>query len=458
METVYGKCAKWRNLSNSGTLMNIFKNIKDLWNKYTHNTVLSRLISRKTLKEVKEIENFIEEIGKGSFDSRLRENMEGELGHLAKNLNLMVENLLKHQTELDEKIRAQQNYLLTILNESKDGIISLDVDDRVITWNRGAEQIYGYKADEIVGKSFEILVPENLRNQGEMRKMQEVLKEKGYLRHYETERIRKDGKKIIVDITRTAVKNEKGEYTGSSSIIKDVTERKEFEKRITQTEKLTTVGQISANIAHEIKNPLMGISGAVQVLMKKLEGNPPARETLSKIFEQVQRLDSTLKGLLSFARPQTPYFLKGNVNEIIDQVLFFVAPEAETKRVRITKEMARELPSISLDPDQIKQVFLNIILNALQAMPLGGDLIIRTSNGNGGSSGDIKIVISDTGSGIPEKIRDEIFRPFFTTKIKGTGLGLAICKNIVKEHGGNINFTTELNKGTSFEITLPKEQ
>jgi two-component system, sporulation sensor kinase E len=428
--------------------MNIFKNIRGLWSKH----------ARKNSLESEEIENFIEDVGKGSFDKRLPENIEGELGLLAKSLNQMVENLLQHRKELDEKIKAQQNYLLTILNESKDGIISLDADDRVMTWNRGAEQIYGYKAEEIVGKSFDILVPENLRTQGEMLKMQEVLKERGFLRHHETERIRKDGKKIIVDITRTAVKNEKGEYTGSSSIIKDVTERKEFEKRITQTEKLTTVGQISANIAHEIKNPLMGISGAVQVLMKKLEGNPPARETLSKIFEQVQRLDSTLKGLLSFARPQTPYFLKGNVNEIIDQVLFFVAPEAETKRVRITKEMAKELPSISLDPDQIKQVFLNIILNALQAMPEGGELKIKTSNGNGNSGGEIRIVISDTGSGIPEDIREDIFRPFFTTKIKGTGLGLAITKSIVEEHGGNINYTTELNKGTSFEITLPKEQ
>jgi len=266
-----------------------------------------------------------------------------------------------------------------------------------------------------------MLLPENLKEEGELDKIRNILKRDGFIRHYETERTTKEGRKIIVDITRTAIKDSKGQIIGCSSIIKDITERKEFEKRLTQTEKLTTMGQIATNIAHEIKNPLMGISGSVQVLMKRFKSYPTTKETLSKIFEQVQRLDSTLKGLLSFSRPQTPYFLKSPINEIIDQVLFFIAPQAKNNQIEILKDLSNDIPPVSLDPDQIKQVFLNIILNAVQAMPEGGQLKIATRNDNGERKKSVTVAINDTGPGISEDYKNEIFKPFFTTQIKGFG-------------------------------------
>jgi len=420
--------------------------------------IFSHLIAKIITEPIKKLIEVTGEIEKGSLDQRLNIQDQDEMGELARSFNKMTEKLEEYYKDMDEKVKTQQKHLLNILNDSADGIISLDENDRIVTWNRGAELIYGYKASEIVGKPLEMLLPENLKEEGELDKIRNILKRDGFIRHYETERTTKEGRKIIVDITRTAIKDSKGQIIGCSSIIKDITERKEFEKRLTQTEKLTTMGQIATNIAHEIKNPLMGISGSVQVLMKRFKSYPTTKETLSKIFEQVQRLDSTLKGLLSFSRPQTPYFLKSPINEIIDQVLFFIAPQAKNNQIEILKDLSNDIPPVSLDPDQIKQVFLNIILNAVQAMPEGGQLKIATRNDNGERKKSVTVAINDTGPGISEDYKNEIFKPFFTTKVKGTGLGLVISKNIVKEHGGTINFISDINSGSTFEINLPIEQ
>lgn len=421
--------------------------------------LVSYLLSKSITRPLNKLISITNKIGEGYLSKRVDDDSPDEIEMLTRGYSQMAGKLEEYYKEMDEKIKTQQKYLLNILNDSADGIVSLDENDRIVTWNKGAELIYGYKASEIVGKSLEVLIPEDLKRNGEMEKMNRILQEKGFLRHYETERITKGGKKIVIDITKTLMKNDEGKVVGSSAIIKDITERRELEKRLVQTEKLTAMGQIAANIAHEIKNPLMGISGSVQVLMKKYKSYPTMVDTLSKVFEQVQRLDSTLKGLLSFARPQTPYFSKQEINEIIEQILFFIMPQARERKIEIVKELSRELPKISLDPDQIKQVFLNIILNAIHAMPEGGKLSILTTHSNGGSrENKIKVAVADTGTGIPENLRDEIFKPFFTTKMKGTGLGLVITRNIIKEHGGDISFTSKVNEGSSFEITLPVEQ
>ena len=418
----------------------------------------SYLLSRNITNPLRKLISVTNKIAEGYLEKKVDDDSADEIEELTRGFNQMALKLEEYYKEMDEKIKTQQKYLLNILNDSADGIVSLDENDRIVTWNKGAELIYGYKPSEIVGRPLETLIPDHLKKSGEVEKMNKILRENGFLRHYETERTTKEGRKIVVDITKTLMKNDKGKIVGSSAIIKDITERRELEKRLVQTEKLTAMGQIAANIAHEIKNPLMGISGSVQVLMKKYKSYPSMVDTLSKVFEQVQRLDSTLKGLLSFARPQTPYFSKQEVNEIIEQILFFITPQARDKNIEIIKDLSGEIPQISLDPDQIKQVFLNIILNALHAMPDGGQLKILTSNSNGGSGRKVKIEIKDTGTGIPDEIKDEIFKPFFTTKLKGTGLGLVITRNIVKEHGGDISFSSEVNRGSSFEITLPIEQ
>ncbi len=418
----------------------------------------SHLISRNITNPLRGLIDLAGKLEKGSLEIRATDPSPDEIGELTKAFNQMAKKIEGYYREMDSKVKTQQKYLLNILNDTLDGIISLDANDRIMTWNRGAELIYGYKASEIVGKHLDILIPANLKKEGELEKIRQIIKDKGFLRHYETQRITKEGKRIIVDITRTVIKNDEGVIVGFSAIVKDITERKDFERRLMQTEKLTTMGQIAANIAHEIKNPLMGISGSVQVLMKRFKSYPTVWDTLSKIFEQVQRLDSTLKGLLSFARPQTPHFSKGHVNEILDQVLFFISQQAKIKNIGIIKEFSDDIPSISLDPDQIKQVFFNIILNAIQAMPEGGQLKISTFSSNGSGKNSVRVTVTDTGPGISNDLKDEIFKPFFTTKSKGTGLGLVISRNIVKVHRGSIDFNSETDKGSTFEIKLPVEQ
>lgn len=231
--------------------------------------------------------------------------------------------------------------------------------------------------------------------------------------------------------------------------------RKEIEKyhqeEIKRVEKMATLGELAAAIAHEIKNPLAGISGAIQVFAEDFSDDDPRKEIIHDVIREIERLDKTVKDLLNFARPPEPHFLFTDVQSLIERLLNVISSQAQKQGVHIKIVNKHKTEKIFLDPEQFQQVFLNIALNGLHAMSDGGNLDIVISE----EKDSLKFSFTDSGMGITEENMNNLFKPFFTTKQSGTGLGLAISKNIVQQHGGTINVESVLGEGSTFSVTIP---
>lgn len=224
------------------------------------------------------------------------------------------------------------------------------------------------------------------------------------------------------------------------------------EQQMMRAEKMVSLGQLASSIAHEIKNPLAGISGAMQVLASEFSPEHPDQEIIKEIRGQVDRLNQVVQNLLDFAKPSQPRFVEADIHEILSRALFLMKQQARELGIEIKEDFSSGLPPLWVDERQIQQVFLNIGLNALQAMGRGGKLTIRTSSPG---TDAVEVDFEDTGPGISPEHIGTVFQPFFTTKPKGTGLGLAIVQRILREHGGEVRLRSEPGKGTCFTLSFP---
>ncbi|MCM2356697.1 MAG: ATP-binding protein [Geobacteraceae bacterium] len=225
-------------------------------------------------------------------------------------------------------------------------------------------------------------------------------------------------------------------------------------QQMERADRLASVGEMAAGIAHEIKNPLTGIAAAMTIIKEDFPPSDPRTEIISEVLEQIKRLDKTVNDLLFFGKPSLPEPTCVNVNTILKKTIMFASQHRGGKNVEKRLELQENLPPVYVDPKQIQQVFLNLILNALQAMREGGVLTITSAPVESGGETWVRVNIADTGPGIPEEILGKIFTPFFTTKAQGTGLGLAICYKLISQHGGNIFVESEDGKGTLFTVEL----
>ncbi len=226
-------------------------------------------------------------------------------------------------------------------------------------------------------------------------------------------------------------------------------------EQLSRMERMATLGQLASAVAHEIKNPLAGISGAVEILAEEFERNDPRRRIIGEVLGEIARLDKSVRDLLAYARPAPPNMVSANIAAVLDRTLILLGPEAAGRGVTLETAVDPGIPDSTMDPDQIQQVFVNLVKNAFQSVPAsGGRIEIRA----GLSGGMITVSVSDNGAGIPEDVRSDIFQPFFTTKQAGTGLGLAICKGIVEKHGGTIQAEPAELGGSKFIVQLPIEQ
>jgi two-component system NtrC family sensor kinase len=232
---------------------------------------------------------------------------------------------------------------------------------------------------------------------------------------------------------------------------------KESQEQLIQAEKLSSLGQLSASIAHEVNNPLAGILAYTQLLIRKITADDVNKDIalnyLSKIERETTRSSKLIRNLLDFARQSPLTLSKVDINEIVNQAFDLVAHSAESHNIKVIKKLGPSLPKLMADFDKLQQVFINIILNAIQAMPKGGNLTIQTSSGDG----QVNIEVKDTGYGISPENIGKLFTPFYTTKeeVKGVGLGLAVAYGIIKRHHGTIEVQSEEGKGTIFTIKLP---
>jgi signal transduction histidine kinase len=226
-------------------------------------------------------------------------------------------------------------------------------------------------------------------------------------------------------------------------------------QQMERADRLASVGEMAAGIAHEIKNPLTGIAAAITIIKDDFNPDDPKTEIINEVLEQITRLDKTVNDLLFFGKPSQPEPTFTNINMLVEKTLMFASQHRSGKEIEKRLELDETLPAVYVDPKQIQQVFLNLILNAFQAMQNGGMVTVGTSMVERDGKPWARVSIADTGPGIPEQILSKIFTPFFTTKAQGTGLGLAICHKLVTQHGGHISVTSEDGKGTVFTIDLP---
>lgn len=353
--------------------------------------------------------------------------------------------------QLKTEIEQRDRFFASILKNSADAIFTLDSEERITSWNKGAEAIFGYSEEEMLGRSLEALVPQHLKEQKELESISAVARSEGYLRSYQTQRLTKDGQIIDVLFTRTAIRDAQGQLIGYSSVLKNISEQKLLDRHLAQMEKLSAIGELAAGLAHEIKNPLAGIKGAIEIIRDSLATHHPHRQVLGDVLSEVGRIDRSVMNLLSYSKPMKPDFMRVHLVRVIQDVVSFLQKIADSKGIRLHTIAQCDDPPLMGDENELKQLFMNIILNSLEAIEKQGNVWVKV---NIPSDSRVSVEIADDGPGIPAEQLGKVFLPFFTSKQHGTGLGLATCKRIVTNHGGDIRVESEPGKGTCFTIDL----
>jgi len=357
-----------------------------------------------------------------------------------------------------------------ILSGTIDGVVVADADELVLIWNRAAEEMTGIAGADAMGKKINTLFPENPAVVSQIEKT--VSSGRSYS-DYEAELAVKHGPRRPVGIITSTLTDDEGRPTGVILTIRDQSGVRDLKERMRRADRLATLGMIAAGIAHEVKNPLVGIRGAAQLMRSELlEEKAPApgpgksfTEYLDVILKESDRLNKVLEGILDFTRIKPREMKPSNIHSVLDHVLLLNEESARERGVVLARLYDPSLPEVYGSEDQLVQVFLNIIKNAVEAMPKGGRLTVMTRMSDlfttvqsDGRKYQLMVVkVSDTGPGIKQEHLEDIFTPFFTTKDRGTGLGLALSYQIVQEHLGTIRVESQENEGTTFSVYLPLE-
>ena len=359
---------------------------------------------------------------------------------------------------LTQELKDVKNFMDSIIQSIGSGIIITGMNDTITYINRAGERILAYSKEDLVNKPFSIF---GLREkQSDIRSLfidnpdDHDTRREGWMR-------RKDHNEFPVGFTINNHLNVRGETIGKIVIFRDMTNVYKIQEEILRMDRLVSLGKLASDIAHELRNPLAGIKTTAQALSEEMPQDDSKREYLNRITKEIDRLNELLKTFFSFAKPQQLNLVYCHIRDIINEIIPFLIKEIADKGIHFIENYHPQLPKIKVDKTQMHQAFLNLFLNAIQAMPNGGELKIDvtpipSSSVNEFKKNFIKINISDTGKGIPPQITHKIFDPFFTTKPRGIGLGLSITYQIVKKHGGTIKVESEWEKGTTFVINLPE--
>ncbi|WP_235848918.1 MULTISPECIES: PAS domain-containing sensor histidine kinase [Bacillaceae] len=344
------------------------------------------------------------------------------------------------QKELANK---QEDHYLSLFQNNPEAVFSFDLNGNYLSVNPAMEKLLGYTEEEYIKMDWIPLVIEK-EIATVIYHFQKAIN--GETTHYETIALHKDGHRINVKVTNMPI-TVGGKIVGVYGTARDVTKERETEKRLVDSEKLTAVGQLAASIAHEIRNPLTSIKGFLQ-LMKQMKGEAK-EEYLNILSDEVSRIELITGELLVLAKPQAYDFQLINVGKIMEDVVTLLSSQALMSGVDIHSNI-EALPEMKGIESQLKQALINVVKNAIEAMPNGGNLYITVRN----KGGAIVIVVKDEGVGIPKEILNKIGSPFYTTKEKGTGLGMMTTAKIIQTHQGGFEITSIPNQGTKVKITL----
>ncbi len=415
------------------------------------------------------------------FEMRVQ-TQNGKMLNLSTNMNPILEHGevagcvgiardVTQRKKLEQEITELKNFNESIIQSIGSGLITLDLERRITFFNRAAEEILGWYAEEVIGNRLEKffsaeetakLLPDDAETQTESSPL-----------HREMELRRKNGKGIHLGFTVTS-RRENRDRVGTIISFRDISLIKQMQAEVLRMDRLASLGVLASGIAHEIRNPLAGIKTVAQTLEEDLEAGDGKREYLARIIRQVNRMDELLRTLFSYARPQSPVRRPCRLQDIINEVQGLMTQRFERANVQFEESYAHDLPLIYVDFHQIQQVFINLFLNAIDAMTAGGSLtlmarplatVVQRGDRRGKRFMDTnrlmtyaEVRVSDTGEGIALENLQAIFDPFFTTKPQGSGLGLSIVYRIIDEHHGNIQVDSEVGQGTTFRVLLPVEE
>lgn len=337
-----------------------------------------------------------------------------------------------------------------LVENTSDSVILIGLDDIIRFWNRGAEEVFQYRREEVVGRKVGFLVPQDLHESKELQWIQGVLEREGKLTNHVTRRVRKDGQVLSVSLTRTMLHDAQGRAIGSTAVLRDITEQRRTELELFRTRSLAMVGELAAKVAHEIKNPLAGIYAAVQLLSRDLAPDDAKRKVFEELGHEIHRLDETATDLLHFSRPLTAKPSPTPLSSFLSDLAESLSRQPDVARHRFTIEVDEDL-MVPIDIRLMSQVLSNLVHNAAQAMDAPGSIVLRARR----AGSMIELEVLDQGHGIPAGVLPNIFDPFFTTKSRGTGLGLSIAKKNVEAHGGEIRAANRAGGGASFHVVLP---
>ncbi len=368
----------------------------------------------------------------------------------------LTASLARQKSEAEEQADDAKRQMAAIVETSQDAILSKDLDGVITSWNQGAERLYGYTAEEIIGQNIAIISPPEQPD--EIPRIMRKLRAGERIQHYITERVRKDGSRLTVYLSISPVTNHNGEIVGASTIAQDITAQRRAEEALRKTEKLATAGRLAATIAHEINNPLEAIGNLIYLARNN---KSKADEYLEMADKEVHRVANIAQQTLGFVR-EAASAVPVEVDTLLKEVLNLYTKKFSSKNIHldVLSDPKVEIKALS---GELRQVFSNLIANAIDATPAGGKVRIRVERSRewrDEARSGVRVTIGDTGTGIRADDAPRIFEPFFTTKKdSGTGLGLWLSYSIVKKHGGSIRFrsrTAPTSSGTVFMVFLPE--
>lgn len=360
----------------------------------------------------------------------------GEFGEITFAINGMAQSLMNTRSHTE-----------IIMESMVDGIITIDNDGKVTAINNAARRIMGLN-QEVIGINYVNLFPGHAKFNSLLLKTLHT--GKNFI-GYEEEFGRSDGTIVPISVSTSMLYNNQ-DILGAVVVFKDLSEHKAFEDRVRRVDRLAAVGELAAGVAHEIRNPLAAISGSVQILVDELPKDHPSRVFGEVVLKEVDRLNVIIEDLLYFAKPSKNYVSCVHPNELVADTLSLLSPILKKELVILEKYFDPSIGSISVDAELIKQVLVNLLLNAVQALPPeGGKITVTTQTANEG----VEIIVKDSGTGMDPENIPRIFDPFFTTKDTGTGLGLAVSNKIVEIHRGYIRVESTVGIGSTFTICLP---
>jgi two-component system NtrC family sensor kinase len=362
---------------------------------------------------------------------------------------------------MEKELKEAYDFMNKIVQSSPDSITATDMKGNILIYNQAAEETLGYRANEVIGKmNISKIYPE-----GVARKVMQMLRSEEYggvgrLNSYPMVYVRRDGEVVEGNLSAAIIYDANGKEIASVGSFVDLRDRLKMERalrdtqeQLLQSEKLAAMGRLTSQIAHELNNPLYGIMNTLELLKTEIAPDNKRRKILEMALSETLRLSDLLRKMLSFSKPDQEERHPVEINSVLDEILLLHEKQLKENDINIVLSFAEGLALVNASKNQLRQVFLNMVANARDAMPNGGTFTVTT----GGDGDNIVVEITDTGMGIRKENIDKIFDSFFTTKgeIKGVGLGLSVCYGFIKDHGGDIEVKSQEGVGTTFTIILP---